>query len=64
MKLQDKIDEILRKASEEAEGANYHDFCGLAEMLFADLKNLIPLDLHLKAAKIIAEDVTAQYNVV
>ncbi len=61
MKLQDKINEILEKASEEAEGANYHDFCGMAEQLFDSLKDLIPVTLHLKAAKLIAEDVTSQF---
>jgi len=61
MKLQDKIDRILLQASEEAEGANYHDFCGLAESLFAALEDLIPRRRHLKAAKIITEEVTSKF---
>lgn len=49
----EKVEGILRDADESCEGANYHNLYGLAEKVYSGVKNLVPEQDRVKAAKAI-----------
>lgn len=54
-----KAEQIIEKAAEDCEGANYHNLCRLPQELFDKIKKLVPPDKHNALAKAIASGVTS-----
>lgn len=53
------VEEILRKADEELESANYHSFVGLPEKVFEAVEDDLLPRHKLNAARAIAEAITS-----
>lgn len=62
--MSESVSSILRNASEECEGANYHNLCGLPDDLYVAIREIFPDATQAqrrKLAKAIAENVVGVF---